>query len=96
MAGNVAEDDCAVDGKPMVLNFPLKSRARLSAHLAPGGAARLTVGYHRSAKVAGRLLDAAGRPLAGEPVTVTEDFGAGALIDRRVRTVRTDRDGAVG
>ena len=32
----------------------------------------------------------------GEPVIVTEHFGAGASIDRRTRTVRTDRDGLWG
>ena len=94
VAGNVAKTTTRENGQPMVLAFPLKSRARLSAHLAPGGASRLTVGYGQSAKVAGRLRDAAGRPLAGQRVTVTERFGAGALIDRRVRTVRTDRTGS--
>ena len=29
-------------------------------------------------------------------MTVTEYFGAGALIDRRIRTVRTDSDGLWG
>lgn len=80
----------------MVLTFPLKSAAKLSAHLAPGGAPQLTIGYDHSSKVAGRLRDASGRPLAGQQVTITEYFGAGALIDRRVRTVVTDRDGLWG
>ncbi|MGH2965441.1 MAG: hypothetical protein ACRDMH_08675 [Solirubrobacterales bacterium] len=96
VAGNVASTTTRANGQPMVLTFPLKSAARLSAHLAPGGASRLTIGYGESSKVAGRLRDASGRPLEGQPVTVTEYFGAGALIDRRVRTVRTDRDGIWG
>ncbi len=96
VAGNVAQTTHKADGQPMVLTFPLKSKARLSGHLAPGGASRLTIRYGHSSKVAGQLRDAAGRPLAGEPVVVTEHFGAGALIDRRVRTVRTDRDGLWG
>ncbi len=96
VAGNVARTTRRADGQPMVLGFPLKSRARLTAHLAPGASSRLTIGYGHSSKVAGRLRDAAGRPLAGEPVTVTEYFGAGALIDRRVRTMRTDPDGLWG
>jgi hypothetical protein len=95
-AGNVARTTRRADGQPMVLSFPLKSTSRLSAHLAPGGTSRLTIRYGHSSKVAGQLRDAAGRPLAGEPITVTEHFGAGALIDRRVRTVRTDRDGLWG
>jgi hypothetical protein len=96
LAGNISRTTRRADGRPMVLAFPLKSRARLSAHLAPGGASRLTVGYGHISRVAGRLRDAAGRPLAGQRVTVTERFGAGALIDRRVRTVSTDRDGLWG
>jgi hypothetical protein len=96
VAGNVARTTMRANGEPMVLTFPLKSPARLSAHLAPGGASRVTIGYGESSKVSGRLRDASGRPLAGQPVTVTEYFGAGALIDRRVRTVRTDRDGIWG
>jgi hypothetical protein len=94
--GNVARTTRRADGQPMVLSFPLKSTSRLSAHLAPGGTSRLTIRYGHSSKVTGQLRDAAGRPLAGEPITVTEHFGAGALIDRRVRTVRTDRDGLWG
>jgi hypothetical protein len=96
VAGNVARTTTRADGRPMILEFPLKTASRLSAHLAPGGASRLTVGYGHGAKVAGRLRDAAGRPLGGQPVTVTERFGAGALIDRRVRTVMTDPDGLWG
>ena len=96
VAGNVARTMVRANGQRMVLTFPLKSQAQLSAHLAPGGASRVTIGYGESSKVAGRLRDASGRPLAGQPVTVTEYFGAGALIDRRVRTVRTDRDGIWG
>jgi hypothetical protein len=56
----------------------------------------LTVGYGERAKVVGRLVDASGRPVAHQAVTVTEDFGPGALIDRRVRTVRTDSHGLWG
>jgi hypothetical protein len=96
VAGNVGQTTRRGDGQPMVLTFPLKSGVELSAHLVPGGASRLTVGYGHRSKVAGRLRDAAGEPLAGQLVTVTEHFGAGALIDRRVRTVRTDRDGLWG
>jgi hypothetical protein len=92
-AGNSARTTTRTDGLPMVLTFPLKSAAELSAHLTPGGSSRLTIGYGRSATVAGRLSDPSGEPLADQKVTVTERFGAGALMHRRVRTVRTDADG---
>jgi hypothetical protein len=38
-------------------------------------------------------VDVAGEPLAHQQVTVTEHFGEGALIDRRVRTVTTNSKG---
>ena len=96
VAGNTAQTTRRSNGEPMVLSFPLKSRPKLNAHLVPGGSRLLTVKYGQGAKVAGRLHDASGRPLANQEITVTEYFGAGALIDRRIRTVRTDRDGLWG
>ncbi len=77
----------------MTLQFPLRSGVELNAHIEPGGSKRTTVAYGRSARVQGRLFDAAGQPLAGKPVVVDEDFGEGALIDHRVRTVVTDEAG---
>ena len=90
VAGNSAQTTNRADGQPMKLTFPLKSGVKLNAHLAPGGSRRMTLPYGQGAKAAGRLRDASGQPLAGQEVTITEYFGAGALIDRRVRTVRTD------
>ena len=94
VAGNSAETTRREDGTPMVLSFPLRQRARLVAGLDPGGAARQTVAYGHGSSVSGRLLDPDGEPLAGREVTVVEQFGAGALIDRRVRVVSTDSRGA--
>jgi hypothetical protein len=96
VAGNVVQTTTRADGLPMVLTFPLKSGVRLTGHLVPGRRSRITIGYRRSAKVAGRLVDASGKPLANQEVTVVEYFGPGALIDRRVRTVETDSDGLWG
>ena len=93
VAGNTAQTTRRANGEPMILTFPLKSQAKLSAHLLPGGGRGLTVGYGQGVKVAGLLRAASGRPLTNQEVIVTEHFGAGALIDKRVRTVRTDRDG---
>jgi hypothetical protein len=80
------------NGRPMVLTFPLKSGVRLDAHL-HGGSNRLTVGYGKPSTVSGILRDASGQPLPDQDVTVSEYFGEGALIDRRVRTVHTDSHG---
>ncbi len=96
VAGNVAQTTTRADGRPMVLAFPLKSGVRLSAHLVPGGASRMTIGYGHRSKVAGHLVDASGKPLAHQEVTVVEHFPDGALINRRVRSVETDSDGLWG
>jgi len=93
-AGNRAETTRREDGTPMVLSFPLRVPARLVAGLDPGAVERRTVAYGEGATVSGRLLDDDGEPLAGCELTVVEAFGAGALIERRARTVRTDARGA--
>jgi hypothetical protein len=96
VAGNVVQTTTRADGEPMILAFPLKSGVKVSAHLAPGGASRMTIGYGQRSKVAGRLVDASGRPLAHQELTVIEHFPDGALINRRVRSVETDSDGLWG
>jgi hypothetical protein len=96
VAGNSSSTTNRSDGQPMVLSFPLKAGTRLSAHLVPGGERRETVAYGRDSKVSGRLLNASGKPIAREKVKVVEHFAAGALIDKRVRVLRTDRGGFFG
>ena len=95
LAGNTSQTMLRDDGMPMTLDFPLKSGVDLNAQIAPGGSKRTLLGYGKRASLRGRLLDAAGEPLPNKPVVVDEDFGEGALIDHRVRTVMTD-DTAVG
>jgi hypothetical protein len=95
-AGNTVRTTRRADGRPKVLNFPLKSGVRLSAHLVPGASPQMTIGYGHRAKVAGRLVDASGEPLTHHEVTVVEQFADGALISRRVRRVETDSDGLWG
>ncbi len=95
-AGNVVQTTTRADGQPMTLAFPLKSRVKLSAHLASGVTSRMTIGYGHRSKVHGRLVDASGRPLAHQELNVIERFPDGALIDRRVRSVETDSDGLWG
>jgi hypothetical protein len=93
VAGNSTRTTMRQDGQPMVLTFPLKSGVRLTGHLAGGGGHRKTIAYGRRSRVGGRLTDRGGHPIGGQEVTVVEHFGSGALIARRVRTVRTDRRG---
>jgi len=51
------------------------------------------VAYGRGVPVAGRLVTAAGSPLADRPVTITETFEAGTALVRRETTVSTGPDG---
>jgi hypothetical protein len=46
------------------------------------------------ALVGGRLLDAEGEPLAGQPVAVVETFARGARSGRKVTALTTDANGA--
>jgi len=92
IARNTTETTIRANGQPMILTFPLKSGVDLMGHL-EGGSQRVTVGYGRPSAVSGSLRDASGQPLPNEDVTVTEYYGEGALIDRRVRTVHTDSRG---
>jgi hypothetical protein len=93
VAGNTASTTQRQNGQPMVLTLPLKSGVLLDARLEPGGGSKLRLPYGDDAKVAGRLTDAAGQPLADKEITVDEYFGSGALIDHRVRAVQTDPGG---
>jgi hypothetical protein len=52
-----------------------------------------SVAYGRGVPVGGRLTNAAGLPLAGLPVQVTEVFDVGATPSARQTTVVTDADG---
>lgn len=96
LAGNVVQTTARRNGQPMVLSFPLKTGARLRGHLVPGAAPRATIGYGHPSKVSGRLADASGKPLVHQRIRVVEHFPEGALINRRVRTVKTDSDGLWG
>ncbi len=96
IAGNEASTTLREDGQPMVLTFPLKSGVRLHAHLVPGGERRERIGYGQDSKISGRLTKRSGAPIGHEKVKVVEHFGRGALINRRVRRVRTHGDGSFG
>lgn len=55
--------------------------------------AATAVGYDRGVPVSGRLRDAAGAPLAGLPVTITETFAPGSEPGRRTTTATSGADG---
>jgi hypothetical protein len=93
IAGNTAETSAKQNGQPMRLTFPLREEVELVAHLGDGGAKGETVPYGTRSKVAGRLLDSGGAPIADREIFIDENFGEGALIRHRPTTVTTDDTG---
>jgi hypothetical protein len=79
-AGNAASGTDRARGGRMVLVNPLKVPVTLSAELS-------------GLRLGGRLRRAAGGPLAGQLVAVTETFVAGSARPRRTAIVRTGADG---
>jgi hypothetical protein len=93
VAGNLSVTTKRANGEPMKLHFPLKDPVELDAHLNRGGSKAQVVRYGTKAKAKGLLLDRSGHPVADQPVTITEYFGAGALLRERVSEARTDERG---
>jgi hypothetical protein len=54
------------------------------------------VPYGQGLQVGGRLLSAAGAPLAGHAVALVESFDAGATTAPRITAIQTDADGYFG
>lgn len=85
-------------GRRYVAHRCLRRRGRLRCHrqvikaFGQRPAAR-TVAYGRGVPVAGRLSDAAGTPLAGLAVTITETFAAGSDPAHRTSSATTGADG---
>lgn len=91
-AGNEIATTKRLDGTDMVLEVPLKVETDLRADLG-SGRKRLTIGYGRESRIEGRLVDAAGEPLGGQSIAVTENFDLGSTESERTREVITDGDG---
>jgi hypothetical protein len=79
-AGNAGRGTDRARGGRMVLVNPLKAPVALSAELS-------------GIRLGGRLRRAAGGPLAGQEVAITETFVAGSAEARRTTMVRTSADG---
>jgi hypothetical protein len=92
VAGNQGSTMARDNGEPMVLRFPLKEPVDLEARLANGKDHQL-VRFRRKGRVAGRLVNVAGKPMAGETVEIHERFAPGSLLDERRRIVTTDEQG---
>ncbi len=77
----------------MILTFPLKATSHITAHLRPGGGSKVRLPYGAKASATGRLLDARGKPLAHQQVTVTQRYAPGAIVPQRVLSGVTDGKG---
>ncbi len=90
-AGNTAATTLRSDGTRMSLRAPLKPQTRLVARLriAKRRGEHLTARFGTRAGVDGRLVDADGRGLAGERLSVVVRPARGAFAKPAVRAVRT-------
>jgi hypothetical protein len=96
LAGNAASATLRGDGAKMVLPSPLKTPVTISSGF--GGKphswlARKRVPYGRGVRYGGQLRTAAGTPVGGTEVTVTETFAAGSAPTSRATVVHTKADG---
>ena len=93
IAGNASQTALRTNGEPATFTFPLREPVQLVARVDGGSGRTETLAYGRDSDARGRLLNANGEPMDGREIIVSEYFGSGALIDRRVRTVVTDARG---
>ncbi len=92
VAGNESVSTRRADGRDMLITLPLKTGTELKARFG-SGRERITIGYGRESRVEGRLLSAAGEPLGGQSIEITETFDLGATESERTRESITDGDG---
>ncbi|HSC20804.1 MAG TPA: hypothetical protein VLC07_03665, partial [Solirubrobacterales bacterium] len=91
LAGNPATGVDRARGGKMVLVNPLKTLTRLEAGF---GVRRMrTIPFGQGIPFGGRLRNVSGVPLAGQEVTVTENFASGSSPPRRTTHIRTRSDG---
>jgi hypothetical protein len=92
-AGNVAVSTARADGRPMIVDFPLRARTRLRA--AVGGRERAEVGYGSRPRIEAVLRDEDGAPVAGAEVELVERFATGSSLEPVGRTLISDARGRV-
>jgi hypothetical protein len=93
LAGNTASGTERGDGAKMVLPSPLKTPVTIRAGFGSKPRAKKRVPYGRGVRYSGQMRTAAGAPVGGAEMTVTETFGAGAELASRATVVRTKADG---
>jgi hypothetical protein len=91
--GNLAVSTTRADGRPMVVDFPLRGRTRLRAAVA--GRERAEVGYGSRPRLEAVLRDEDGEVVAGAEVELVERFAPGSSLGPVGRTLTTDAHGRV-
>jgi hypothetical protein len=93
VAGNSAESTARAGGPQMVLRFPLREETAVEAAI--DGARRARAAYGHRPELQAILRDAAGNPVAGQPLDVVEVFAAGSSLRPVSRSARTDERGRI-
>ncbi len=91
--GNQASTTARADGSRMVLTFPLRAPTSIEATVGGGRSAR--VRYGQEATLEATLHDAAGAPLAGQPLDVVATYAPGSSLAPVGRTATTDARGRI-
>ncbi|KAA0266118.1 MAG: fibronectin type III domain-containing protein, partial [Acidobacteria bacterium] len=87
-AGNSASSTLRGDGTPMATVGPFRARPSFAA-LTVNGRPRAKLGYGGRPRASGRLLTAAGAPIAGARVELIEAYAAGSRRPARTTVVGT-------
>lgn len=93
VAGNHAVSTGRTDGRPMIVDFPLRDRTRLRA--AVGGSRRAEIGYGGRPRIEAVLRGEDGEPVDGADVELVERFASGSSLEPVGRTLTTDDRGRV-
>ena len=89
-AGNSVVVSRRPNGRPMVLDFPIRERTLLSSSIRSLGH-RLP--YGARPRISGRLRTGSGRGVAGATLQLRERYEPGSRPERRRRTLTTEADG---
>jgi hypothetical protein len=91
-AGNTAVTTKRRDGSEMTQTGPFRAASRVSG-LAINGRSSARIGYGRTARVSGRLVDRDGRGIGGANLELTETYAGGSKRSTNAIAVRTDAAG---
>lgn len=93
VVGNAVTTTARTDGSQMILTFPIRQATTLEASVEGDGSAR--VPYGAQPELQGALRDAAGNPVASQPLDVVETFAPGSSLAPIAHSVSTDARGRI-